>query len=199
MSSCGDPRAHGQQRREEQVELLLDRQRPRVEQWVERLGRVEVALGEPGEVDVRHRERRGETRTGSRCMLGGADRAVRRDRHDRDGQRERRQDPAGAPTVEVGERHPSGGVDLSQQHRGDHEARDDEEDVDADESAGHREPGMERHDQEDRDPAESLDVLPPVSGLGAGRPRRGRVLRRTRRHRSDPRSWPPGCARTLRR
>ncbi len=42
---------------------------------------------------------------------------------------------------------------------GDQEARDDEEDVDADESAGQaHKPGVERHDKEDGDSPEPLDL-----------------------------------------
>src|SRR5271166_696599 len=43
-------------------------------------------------------------------------------------------------------------------HAGDHEAGNDEEDVNTDKSTRHRQPGMKRHNQQDRDRSKSLDV-----------------------------------------
>jgi hypothetical protein len=47
---------------------------------------------------------------------------------------------------------------FSHKHPGDHESRDDEKDIDADEPSWHREPRVEGNNEEDGDSPESLDV-----------------------------------------
>ena len=49
---------------------------------------------------------------------------------------------------------------IPEQETGDEEARDDEEDVDADEAAAHRQTGVVEDDERDREPAQALDVGP---------------------------------------
>ena len=82
------------------------------------------------------------------------------DRGDQD-QRGRREDPPRAPGVEAEQGHPPGPLRLAHQQRGDEEARDHEEDVDADEPAGEGpDPGVVEGHQQHGQGAETLDVLP---------------------------------------
>ena len=147
-----------QEGRPDEVELLLDRERPEVEERRRPGDRGEVvALGQR-EPDVGDGQRRGgtighdlrpveETHEGPR-------RRERGDEHDR-GRGQEAPDPAG---VEPAERDPAAALVLAHEEAGDQEAADDEEDVDADEAAGDRQAGMEQDDEEDREPAEALDV-----------------------------------------
>ena len=81
----------------------------------------------------------------------------RRDQHQRGG----RQDAPRPPGVEPEQGDPAGPLRLAHQQRGDQEARDDEEDVDADEPARERpDPGVVQRHQQHGQGAESLDVLP---------------------------------------
>ena len=48
---------------------------------------------------------------------------------------------------------------LAEQQSGDQEAGEHEEDVDADEAAGSRDPGVVEHHEQDRDRAEALEIL----------------------------------------
>ena len=152
------PERDDQQPGPDQVELLLDAERPEVaERRHVRLGEVvgrlerepDVAdrqggggavLGDPGDLERRQEDRR---------------------QHDRDGhgRQRRRQDPAHPPRVEASEVDPAGLRVLAQQEPGDQEARHDEEDVDPGEpAAGHGQAHVEPQDGEDGDPPEALDV-----------------------------------------
>jgi len=72
----------------------------------------------------------------------------------REHEQQRRQQPARAPTVEIGKREAGRHDDP-----GDQEAADDEEDVDADEAARHRvRPGVVRDDREHGNRAQAVDV-----------------------------------------
>ncbi|MDI5937380.1 hypothetical protein QLR68_04040 [Micromonospora sp. DH15] len=92
----------------------------------------------------------------------------------------RRQQPLGPAGVEAHQRDPAGPALFGQQLGGDEIARDDEEDVDADEAAGQRRhAGMEQHHRHHGDRADSLDVATepgarPVGRAGVVRPADGR-------------------------
>ena len=82
-----------------------------------------------------------------------------------------RQDPAGAAGVEARRSRPGPGRDLADQQRGDQEAGEDEEDVDADETAGNGlETGVVGDDEQDRQGAQALHVgaVPHRCGVGSG-------------------------------
>nr|WP_242473348.1 hypothetical protein [Blastococcus sp. TML/M2B] len=84
----------------------------------------------------------------------------------------RREDPARAAGVEAGQRDGAAALQLGDQALGDEEAREDEEDVDADEAAG--QPGQARvvqDDEADGDRAQALDV----GAEGVPAARRGRA------------------------
>ena len=152
-------RGHDQQGRPDQVELLLDAQRPVVQErrGADALG--EVVHGGGREAHVGGAE-------GGRHRVARHARQVQR-RHDHPGEREgdqdddrgRRQDAPGPSGVEGGEVDAPGALALAQQQAGDQEAGEDEEDVHPDVAAG--DPGharMERQDQEDGQPAQPLKV-----------------------------------------
>ncbi len=162
-ASAGRPgraeREHRQQRGPEKVELFLDGEGPEVQQ------RTLVVPG--GEVVglLRHEPPVGE---GQCCRddvvlhVGAAQRYGQPG----PGQRHRGEDhggggqqPPGPPGEEVPEPDPAGGDRLTDQQAGDQVARDDEEDVHADEAAGRPgNPGVEGEDREDGDRAQPLDV-----------------------------------------
>ena len=58
---------------------------------------------------------------------------------------------------------PPAGLPLAPEHGRDDEPGDHEEDVDADEAAGDRQPGVVGHDEQHRDGAKALDVPAPGS------------------------------------
>ena len=133
-----DPAGHGEQRerhqRPDEVELLLDRERPEVHEQLGG-GLVEVARA-GGDLEPVRRE-------GERAdhLAPDVDEQVLadepRDEHaGDDAQHERGQQSPGAAHPELGERDTTGAVVLTDEQRGDEEARDDEEDVDAEEAAG---------------------------------------------------------------
>src|SRR5204862_464245 len=73
--------------------------------------------------------------------------------------RRRRQQPPRAAGIESDHREPPGPLDLAGEHAGDEKAGDDEEDIDADEAAGHSVGAdVKQHDQPDGDRSQALDV-----------------------------------------
>ena len=145
--------------RQEDVELLLDRQRPGVEQGEGRRRRHEIA-GAAGEIEIGDGEGRGQERAGvaHELVRQHVDIGQDGDRQHHDGQR--RQDAPDPPLVEGDERE-SPGRDLVDDHRADEIARDDEEDVHPDEAAAKQRPlRMERDHRCHGDGAQAVDVLP---------------------------------------
>ena len=149
----------------EQIELLLDGERPQVH---EELGRrcVEV-VGAVSDLEPVRRE--------GRCPQGLAadsDEQVGLDEsgdqgRDEDAEREGREQAAGAASPEAGQVEPAVPPHLADQQRGDEEARDDEEDVDAEEAAG--QPGrveVEGDDGDDRQRAKTVEPREVGGGLG---------------------------------
>ncbi len=163
-----------QEDRPHQVELLLHRERPEVEQRRRcQVGGQVVALL-VGEDDV-HDEggcreavaRQVELR--QRCQHEGAGHEGGDDDEARG-----RQEPAGAPGPEAAEAETTGHTELADQQRGDEEAGEDEEHVDADVAATEgAEIGVVRQDEQDRERSQPLDVAAEagrvateVSGVG---------------------------------
>jgi hypothetical protein len=147
--------AHGEphQHRPEQIELLLDAERPEVDERLQLGDAVEVA-------DVVVRDDVGdEEAAADRVDEEIAEVVGRQERRaDRSGRREhdqkRRKDPPHPSRVEARERE----VGREQDPR-DQEAADDEEDVDADEAAAKRaRPGVVGDDREHGDCAQAVDV-----------------------------------------
>ena len=145
--------------RPDQVELLLNGQRPRVAEYPQGL----AAHHDP----VGHVEERGDGRVGHpkhdrHEHLGRPVQArddhhrdiARDDQHDEGGQ-----EPKGAPGVEFPQADAPGARPLIHQQRRDQEAAEDEEDVDAEEAAPD-EADVVRHDGEDRHPAQSVQWRP---------------------------------------
>ncbi len=153
-----------QQDRPHQVELLLDRQRPEVLQHGG--GRGEVVRALRHEAPVHERHERGERITEGLLGAGAVEHHEphQRDRHEH--HERRRQDAAHPPCQEAAEPDASRLRDLAQQHRGDEEARDDEEDVHPDEAAARPGQGVIEHDGDDGERAQPLDVA--TDGGGGG-------------------------------
>ena len=152
-------RREQQQRRPDQVELLLDTETPEMQDRRRCQHGPQVVGGLDRESHVRGIE--------GRC--GGVARDVghaqrRQDQRGEDDRREergrgRRQQAPGTARVERREVHPSGGDQLPHEEPCDQEARQDEEHVHAHVAAGDpRHPGVVEQDHEDRDRAESLEV-----------------------------------------
>ena len=161
---------HDHERRPEQVELLLDAERPEVAEGRRRRG-PEVVRRVDREADVADREGRrraveGDLREVQRCEDEGRHADGHHDRDERCGE-----DPPHPARVEGREADPARPLVLADDQAGDQEARQDEEGVDADEAAGRpREPEMEQEDGDDGDPAKTLEVGPDLARpFGRGR------------------------------
>ncbi len=183
----GSPAARPEQQEERpgKVELLLDAERPEVEERRGRADGREVVACRSREPEVGHRRgsRRPVERQPGPVERGHDHGGDGQDDRDRD-ERRRQQAPDAAP-VEPDEVDATCPLTLPQQEAGDEEAGDDEEDVDAHEAARDgRQLRMEEEDEEDGDPAQALDVGPeglrPADRSG-GRGRRGRALAPRRR------------------
>ncbi len=158
-AATGQPDAAQQDQRPDEVELLLDRQRPVVLQRGGALLLGEVVGADRGEVDV-GREERHPHRVGDHVeRVHDAEPEQRGDhcgdRHQGGGG----QDPAGPAGVEVADRQVAAALDLAEEQLGDQEAGDHEEDVHPDEAAGEeRNTGMARDHGQHGDRTEPLDV-----------------------------------------
>ena len=151
-----------QQRRPEDVELLLDAERPEVDQRAVDVARREVVDLRQGEAPVRAVQR-GERRVvADRSLVGAVHEDVRRDDHDRDDERRGRQQPAHAARVEAREVDAAAAQQLVDEQARDEVARQHEEDVDADEPASRPAVAEVKDDHEDHgdstDPVEMRAV-----------------------------------------
>ena len=151
----------------EEVELLLDAERPEVEDRRWRLPHREVVRRLHRESHVRDVERSG-------CRVGrdardqeGRQQDERCDEGDDQDERRGGQQAPRPARVEAREGDRPAGRPFPQQEPGDQEAGDDEEDVDPHEPAGDTpDRGVEQDDQHDGDRAQALDV---TSTIGVGR------------------------------
>ena len=130
-------RGEQEQRRPEEVELLLDPERPEVEQRRRRELRLQVVGRLEREPQVGRVQRRGDPVL--RHLAGPQRREDhgRGDHRGQDQQHRRRQQTTNPPGVEAGQRDRAGRVQLADQEAGDQEPGQHEEDVDADVAAGH--------------------------------------------------------------
>ena len=148
-----------QDHRPQEVELLLDGQRPVVLQRAGGALQVEVVHRAP-----RHAPVDDVGRGGDEVTTHLSPPATRQEDHReqrRPGERGEggRQQSAGAARVEPGEVDPPAGPPLLQQEGGHEETADDEEDVHPGETTGQQcHPGVPEHDPEHRERAHALDV-----------------------------------------
>ena len=157
-------RQHDQQRQDD-VELLLHRQRPAVQKWLVFRRRIEVARLPPEE-DVRQVDRRRDQglavlaeREGHHQRPG---KPGDRQRHDEEGRRQ----PPEPSGIEMPQPQPAAGIVFAPQDAADQETGDDEEDVDAHEPAAQRQAEMIQHHREHRDRAQPVDI----AAIGQGGP-----------------------------
>ncbi len=151
------PPRRPQDQRPDDVELLLDPERPQVEQRL-RLGcGIEVTALVPGH-EVADEARAGGDVLAERFVLVREQGEPADDERRADHQQQRRKDAANPATIEVGERE-SAGFEASHQDGGDEEAGNDEEEIDADEAAAkRRRKGVIAHDRQHRHGPQSVDV-----------------------------------------
>ncbi len=151
-----------EEERPQQVELLLDGERPVVQQRRRlRLGELsgEVVAEAPGEheVDDEHSCRHGVDR--QRALGQRRQRHRAGEQRDDEDETRRRQQTAGPPCPEPRQRQRARRRQLLEQQAGDEEAGQDEEHVDADEATLERtETKVEQHDGDDRHGTQALDV-----------------------------------------
>ena len=152
-----------QRERPEQVELLLDGERPEVQQGRRRASELRgEVVAEPGGEHEVDDEATGGNRVGGQRPLGDRRQEhLRRDhRDDHDDARCRQQTP-GAPCPESRQRDRAGRGDLTQQQSRDQKTGEHEEHVDADEPAGEpSDPGVKQDDGNDRDGTQTFDIGP---------------------------------------
>ncbi len=155
------PGPYQQQKRQriDEVELLLHRQRPGVQQGHRRGGRREIGILEVEEY-VREQKRLGDQRPRKGLEFQRIQQQMRQDggscKHQDHGWRQ----PADAPSPECPQAEPAG-ITFAQDQAGDQIAGDDEKDVDADKAARHPgQAGMIRHDAKDGDCPQSVNLGP---------------------------------------
>ena len=144
--------------RPHQVELLLDRQRPRVQQRRRLGGQREVARARMNGVPVRDVEDRRERV--AEDVGGGQDPGHdgQDDADDGDEEEQRGQEAPGATGPEASEANRSGARPLLDQQGRDQESGQDEERIDAVETPGHRaEPGVEGDDGQHRKGPDAIE------------------------------------------
>ena len=114
---------------------------------------------------------------GDALAVDGRDEDEGRHRGGGEHQGREREEPPHAAGVEVADRDRAGPGDLVDQQPGDEEARQHEEDVDADEAAAARPatPAWKSHDQHDGDGPQPLDVAPEAVATLTPRPWRRQV------------------------
>ena len=159
--------------REHDIELLLDGQRPHVEERRRSPERCEVVALREDHHPVLAVEERSE-RVRSDAVQFGIRQLCGRDAQDDHGDgRERGQEPSDAAGPEVAERHRSRSLDLAADQAGDEKARDHEEDVDAEEARGQDRRREVIHDHCcNRDRAQAVEASDIRVGGGARRPDR---------------------------
>ena len=177
--------------REHQVELLLDRDRPAVLQRRRRAEQVGVRVPREQEPPVGDVGERALDVAGERGPLAGIPHEQSEDDHQTEHHEQRGREAAEPPTPELHEVDPSGVGVAVEQEPGDEEARQREEQRDAEVSAaGPLEPTVEEQDPERREAANPVeagivrqlptcgacDTSPPVAS-GASTIRRGSVTR----------------------
>ena len=170
-----DPQRGEEQQRPDEVELLLDAERPVVQHRVLRCAERQVVDRLERELPVRVIERRRD-RVEAHLRAEDGRREEQHAGRDRDEheQRDGQQAPR-ATGIERGECDRARALHLVDQQAGDQEPRDDVEDVDAHIAARDpRDPGVERQHEHDGDGAQALDVGPERPGGPDGRRSRGR-------------------------
>ena len=149
--------------------------------------RREIVTGDQRGADVPDRHRRRHAVGDDRCpgqRIEHEDRDRQGDGDNRDG---RRQDPPRSPRIEAQEVDGPRSLALAQEQAGDQEPGDDEEDIDADEPAGHTgEARVEQHDEHNGQAAHALDVR--TETLGSCRVDDGRPPRAPASSAAEPRS-----------
>ena len=162
------------QRRPDEVELLLDGQRPGVQQGRGRAEEDEVVLVGDDEAPVGDVGHGGEGVAADGGPGAGVGHHQGVERHHEQRHRQRRQQASGPAAVEGQEADGLGAGELGHQQRGDQEPREDEEDVDAQQApADAADPGVEgEHAEHGQGPdaVEARDVAP---ARWRGDPRRG--------------------------
>src|SRR5205085_5950676 len=158
QAAGGDPapQQHDEERRPEEIEVLLDRERPQLPEaalLVQDSGREEGVreVENPGDRG-QQRPCRVVPRSDAGRGLGDEDQQVRRDRHE-----ERRQQPQRASPPELPQRDGSRSVPLLEQEGRDEESAQDEEDVDAEEGAVRPASEVPGEDEQDRDAADAVE------------------------------------------
>ena len=183
--AAGAKPEEGEERREEDVELLLDPERPGVEEGQAVGVGAEIVELLPEE-EVGDRERGGGGRLGEGLQLVRGKPGQRQGDAGEEDEGERGEDAAGAALVEPGEGEAPLG-EVAGEDAGDEEARDDEEDVDAEVAAGEGgHAGMEEDDRQHRHGTEAVDVT--TVGRGGVARHAGRMGPRAREGKSRRRA-----------
>src|SRR2546423_4764641 len=148
-----------QQRGEYQIELLLDRNRPQMQQRLLVRSHIEVA-GLVPELEIRREERRCQQRLAETGEGNGKEKNRRHDGGDREHGEQRRENTANSPFVEAAERKTAFSA-LFQDETGNQKAGNDEEDVHAHIAAAEaRHAVVEQQHCQYGERAQSVDVRP---------------------------------------
>ena len=151
------PPGEGQQQRPQDIELLLDRQRPQVQQRLG-LGQVVEVAGLLPEGEVRDERGAGGRMLAELLPFAGQQQVPAEHEAHRQHQHQRREDAADPALVEAAVVE-AGGVHAAVDDRADQEAGDDEEYVHADEAAPHpHRKGVEAEHRQHRHRAQAVDV-----------------------------------------
>jgi hypothetical protein len=153
------PRSGRQERRPNEIELLLDGERPKMEQRRRRLTLFEVIEPSRSETEVRRERRRVQAVPDGLPRANQVEQEVRSDLGREQRERRCRQDPPRTAGVKADERDRALLRRLGEQDPGDQEAGDHEEDVHADVTAGERaDAGVAQHHEQHRHRAQALDI-----------------------------------------
>ena len=146
-----------QHRRKEQIELFLHRNRPQMQQRLERCRQIEIADLAP-EFEIGGEERRRDEALRVSFEIHREEKTPRGNARDGQHGEQRREDAADATLVEMTDRE-TAVCHLAMDDSGDQEAGDDEEDIDADEAAGNLpEAVMVEDDGEDSHGAQTVHI-----------------------------------------
>ena len=149
------PQQQHQKPRPEQIELFLDPERPCVKQRLYRCGEIEITALLP-EQNIRNGQDGGDQGSCEVFQMPGRKQQACRDEARGEGEEQRGKEPACPPDVEFLERKCSG-LYLGPDQTRDQESADNEENVDADITAGGlRKSEMEQQHAKDGDAAESV-------------------------------------------
>lgn len=145
--------------RNDDVELLLDAERPRHQKRIEFRRRSEVVDPAP-ELDIRDREDRRDGAASERLQFGWRQQDQGKDARRQEHGEQGRKDSPRATCVKIAEMKVAI-PDFAENDRADEIARYDEEDVDADETARQkRRIGMKQDDRRDRNRTKSVNIRP---------------------------------------